>query len=189
MKTIRFKKLVFIAFIVLLFISGCGSSQMKTAANKKMTVNKDLVKSPKIGDTVVVGKMVYKVNKVHTTAQVGPDSQVGPSVLPLKAKGKYVVINVTVKNNGDDSVVLKDNFLKLKKGKKMFDTDSKASLTANLDKNQHIKNFYNQNLLPGNKATINIVFDVAPSVASSPNLLLQAQEGVSGMHSALIDLK
>ena len=186
-----------VIIIIIIIASNCGGNKSATPNNTNTnTSNKTTTQAPKkaapkpttktykIGDTVNVGKMVYKVNSKSTA------SQVGPSALPTKASGKYIVIDVTVQNKGDKAVTIDSSFFKLMQGKKSFDADSAASMSANQSESGNIQNsFFMQDLNPESKATGKIVFDVAPSIASSSNLQLQVQEGIFGTNTAMIDLK
>lgn len=163
------------------------STSSKTSTKATTTTaqpSQPTAKTYKIGDTVTVGKMVYTINKVSTA------SQVGPSVAPTKASGKYIVLDVTATNKGDEAVTIDSSYFKLMEGKKTFEADDMASMSANQDDNGDIKNsFFMQQLNPESKASGKIVFDVAPPVASAKDLQVQAQEGMFGANTAIINLQ
>jgi hypothetical protein len=79
---------------------------------EKKETPKEEKKSFGIGETVPVGDMIYTVNERVST------DQVGPSALPTKASGKYLVLDVTLKNNGNEAVTVDTNLFKLKRGEK-----------------------------------------------------------------------
>lgn len=159
-----------------------GTKQQQT--KKSAPSKKPAPKTYGIGDNVTVSKMVYKVNK-KTTA-----TQVGPSALPSKASGKFVVINVTLKNNGDKAVTVDSSFFKLKHGGKTYDADSSASMSANQEESGNIQNsFFMQQLNPDSTISGNVVFDVAPEVADATDLQLQVQTGLFGTETGIINLK
>lgn len=186
-----FWTIVIVVIIAIAASSGGGkdSTKQTTAPTTSTTKNskestKKPTKSYKIGDTVTVGKMTYKINGMAT------DDRVGPKVLPTQASGKYVILDVTVQNKGNESVTIDTSYFTLLQGKKKFDADSEASMSANQGENGTIKNsFFLQKLNPESKARGKVVFDVAPSIASSKNLQVEVQEGVFGTVSKVINLK
>jgi len=128
--------------------------------------------------------MTYKINGQSTA------DQVGPSVLPEKANGKYVVIDVTLKNNGDKAVTVDASFFKLKRGGKTYEANSTASMSANQGEDGDIQNsFFMQDVNPDSEITGKVVFDVAPEVASASDLQLQVQTGVFGTQTQVINLQ
>lgn len=195
---------IIIIFIVLgIIIGACSNGSDDKEDNKatststnntkeeKKAVSKDTTdekkeapaKTYKIGDSVKVGKMQYKVKSISVT------DQVGPSALPTKASGQYVVIEVSVKNNGDEAVTVDSNFFKLLKEKKTFDADSAGSMSANQSENGNIDNsFFLQNVNPESEISGKVVFDVADSVAKSKDLKLQVQTGAFGTETEVINL-
>nr|WP_275064480.1 DUF4352 domain-containing protein [Bacillus licheniformis] len=192
-----YKKWWFWLIIVIIIgaaASNGGNSEQASSTNKeKSTENKttetkqDTKKeetNPKIGDDVKVGDMNYKVNGKKTA------DQVGPSALPQKASDKYLVIDVTLKNNGNDKVTVDASFFKLKRGEKTYEADSAASMSANQSEDGNIDNsFFLQNLNPDSKISGKVVFDVAPEVANAKDLQLQVQTGAWGTETGIIDLK
>lgn len=153
-----------------------------TAETTKKETKKE--KTYKIGDVVKVGKMQYKVKSVSTAKEVGPTY--GKST----AGDKYVVIEVTVKNNGDKAVTVDSNFFKLLKGDKTFEADAAASMSANQGEDGNIDNsFFLQKVNPESKISGKVVFDVADSVAKSKDLKLQVQTGAWGTETESIILK
>lgn len=161
--------------------AGKGKKEEKP---KKETKKEEPKTSFKIGDTVNVGKMIYRVNEKNVA------SQVGPSILPQKASGQYVVIDVTLKNDGNEAVTIDSSFFKLKRGDKTYEADTMGSMSANQGENGNIDNsFFLQQLNPDSEITGKVVFDVAPEVAESAELQLQVQTGFWGTETEIIDLK
>jgi len=200
-----YKKWWFWVIIIIVVIgaaagAGGGSDDKQTADNstkekvktttaqpkeetKKEEPKKETEKTHKIGDTVKVGDMVYRVNKISTA------DQVGPSVLPTKANGKFLIVDLTLKNNGDKAVTVDSSFFKLKRGDKTYEADSEASMSANQDEDGNITNsFFLQELNPDSEMSGKVVFDVAPDVASAKDLQLQVQTGLFGTQTDVISL-
>ncbi|PEJ32439.1 hypothetical protein CN689_14300 [Peribacillus butanolivorans] len=137
-----------------------------------------------IGDVVKVGDMEY------TIKEKTEKDQVGPSVLPDKASGKFVVLEVSLKNNGNEAVTADASFFKLKRGEKIYEADSAASISANQGEDGQIENsFFMQELNPDSEASGKVVFDVAPDVAKASDLKVQVQTGVFGTETETISLQ
>lgn len=151
-----------------------SSSNASTTASEK----KETKKTYKIGDTVKVGKMEYKVNGVSTTTEVGTDG------FGEKAKGTYQIVDITVKNNGDDSIIVDSDLFKLKVGSKTLSADGGASITANDTNNS----FFLEELNPDSELTGKVVFDVSNSLIDKEKQL-EVATGFFGTEKDLIDLK
>src|SRR5699024_8989280 len=82
-----------------------------------------------IGESLDVGAMSYKVNEVTTA------SQVGPSAFPTTANETYVIVDLTVTNNGNEAVTVDSTYFKLMIDGATFDSDSEASMSANQNEN------------------------------------------------------
>ncbi|MGE7880173.1 DUF4352 domain-containing protein [Peribacillus muralis] len=154
---------------------------------KKEAPKKEKKKEEKtygIGDVVKVGKMEYTIKERKAA------DQVGPSALPDKASGKFVVLEVTLKNNGNKAVTADASFFKLKRGEKVYEADSAASISANQGEDGQIENsFFFQEVNPDSEASGKVVFDVAPEVADASDLKVQVQTGVFGTETESITLK
>ena len=137
-----------------------------------------------IGTPLEVGDAVFTLNTMELA------DQVGPSVLPTKASGKFVVIDVTYKNNGNDAVTLDSSFFKLTRGEKTYESDAMASMSANQGEDGTIQNsFFLQEVNPDMEITGKVVFDLAPDVAVATDLQLQVQTGIFGTETGKINLK
>lgn len=164
--------------------SGSKDATSKPASTSEKGEKKTETKVYKIGDLVKVGDMQYKINS-KTTAD-----QVGPSALPTNASGKFVVIDVTLKNNGDKAVTVDSSFFKLKRGGKTYEADSEASMSANQKEDGNIDNsFFLQQVNPDSEITGKVVFDVSPEIANASDLQLQVQTGAFGTETAIINLQ
>ncbi|USK68397.1 DUF4352 domain-containing protein [Peribacillus asahii] len=125
--------------------------------------------------------MEYTITDKSTT------DQVGPSVLPTKASGKFLVLDVTLKNNGNEAVTVDSSFFKLKRGEKTYETDNEGSISANQKEDGTIDNsFFLQELNPDSEISGKVVFDVAPEVAEASNLQIQVQTGLFGTETESI---
>lgn len=161
-------------------------SEPATAATeeKKDEPKKEEKKEFKIGDTVPVGDMTYIISKKEVA------DQVGPSALPEKASGKFVIIEVTLKNGGNEAVTVDSSFFKLKRGDKTYEADNMASMSANQKEDGSIENsFFLQEVNPDLEVKGFVVFDVAPEVADATDLQLQVQTGIFGTETENINLQ
>ena len=193
-KFFKFGCLGFIALIVLVVIIGMvsggdDSSEKTSGSNNTSNSSKEPAKKApkkenyKIGDVVKVGDMQYTVIKKELA------DQVGPSVLPTKANGKYLVIELTLKNNGNEAVTVDSSFFKLKRGDKTYEADATGSMSANQGEDGNIDNsFFLQQLNPDSEMSGKVVFDLSPEIAEATDLSLQVQTGVFGTETELINL-
>jgi hypothetical protein len=183
-----------LAIIIIFAIASGGGDDTNDTANKNETTNdtakedetgkNEEAKTFGIGEQVTVGDMVYTVTNKSTA------DQVGPSILPEKASEKFIVIDVTVRNNGNEAVTVDSSFFKLKRGEKTYEADTAASMSANQGENGTIENsFFMQQLNPDSEMSGRIVFDVAPEVADATDLQIQVQTGAFGTETELINLQ
>ncbi|WP_404427333.1 DUF4352 domain-containing protein [Ureibacillus chungkukjangi] len=153
----------------------------ETAQEAKEEVNEETVGK---GTPLEVGDVTFTLNDAQLA------DQVGPSVLPTTASGKYLVLDVTLKNNGNEAITVDSSFFKLTRGEKTYESDSAASMSANQGEDGTIQNsFFLQEVNPDMEITGKVVFDVAPDVAEATDLQLQVQTGFWGTETGTINLK
>lgn len=132
----------------------------------------------RVGDSVSVGTMEYIVNGIETADTVGPE------FLNAEANGVFLIVDLTVKNNGNEAVFVDSSFFKLVDGEKTFDADSVSSAYANEGKTT----FFLASLNPDVELSGRIVFDVSESQANSETVQLKVSTGVFGTETEVIDL-
>lgn len=160
-----------------------ADTKNEASAPKKTASADKEKKTNKVGDTVDVGTVAYKVESKSVADTVGSE------YLPENAKEKYLVLKVTIKNNGKKPITIADDFFKLMKGDTEFNTDSVASIASNQEKEGSTgMDFFYQELNPESSLTGNVVFDVPESVINDKALQLQVQTGVFGTETGLINL-
>lgn len=130
-----------------------------------------------MGQPLRVGDVEYVVNSRNVTDKVGDD------FINRTANGVYLIVNVTVKNLGNESLSVNNNFFKLLKDDKEYESDSAAGIYANKD-----SHFFLSKINPDSELTGNVVFDVTQELANDTNLKLQVQTGAWGTQKGLIDL-
>ena len=135
-----------------------------------------------IGQDVTVGKVVYRVDGKEVADTVGNE------YVNSTAKGKFLVLNVTVTNNGDKAITVTDDFFKLYKGKTEFKADTTATMYANQAANGDSAAFFLQELNPESTLSGKVVFDVSEDTINDPSTQLQVQTGVWGTQTEKINL-
>lgn len=178
-----------LAVIVVIAVSTNGEDEAKTAepntskeqpakaetSVKSKPVKKE-VKVAGIGEVVKVGKVEFTVNSTSTAKNVGGE-------YGQNAQGTYLLVNVTVKNSGNESITTDTSFFQLKAGEKTYDADSTASIYAN-----EATDFFLEQINPDLSATGVVVFDVSDELIANPELTLQVQTGFFGTETELIKI-
>lgn len=164
---------------------GSKSAKAKVLVKPSATVSQSTTSTSssttsgvKIGEALTVGDVSYVVNSVSQAATVGDE------FLNEQASGVYLVVNVTVTNNGKENLSISDSFFKVKKGDTTYEVDSTASIYAN----DNDTGFWLGDMNPGISKTSNLVFDVPADVAASTDLVLQVQTGYWSTQKGLINL-
>lgn len=164
---------IIIAVIAAIFGGGDSSSS-----------DKNETKDAKIGEKVKVDDLEYTVNSVKTA------DSVGNQYVSSNADGKYIVADVTVKNNGDESITIDTELFKILDGDATSGADASASTDANTStSNPSDIGFFLEKLNPGNEKTGKVVFDVSESTAQSDKTKMQVKSGMFGNQKANIKLK
>lgn len=186
-KFFKFGCLGVIGLVVLIIVAavafGGGSEETSTGGDTKAKEEKK-AETVGIGKELKVGDAAFTVNSKETAAQVGP------SIAPETASGKYVVLEVTFKNNGNEAIFVDSSFFKIKLGEKTYEADDMASITANQGEDGNIQNsMFMEEINPDSEVTGKVVFDVTEEVAESKDLQLQVQSGLFGTETGIINLK
>lgn len=111
MKSKLFTKLVCITLVAtsLLLASGCSSDSSSDNKSEAVTYH--------VGETVVVGDVEYLVNSISTAKSVGSD------ILGAQSKGTFLIVNITVKNNGNEELLVSGDLFTLINGDKKFESE------------------------------------------------------------------
>jgi hypothetical protein len=174
---------ILIAVIVLISVfSGLGeddetvSSSTDTnepeAAEEKKDTKKEKKPEFTIGDVVTVEDLNYTVNSIEVTQSVGP------SIYPTDAKDTFLVVDLTVKNNGNEAIMIDTSNFKLIDGEKSFDPDSMGSISANQDAEGNSTGFFLENLNPDVSLQGTVVFDVTEEQANSATVQLGISKNI-----------
>lgn len=184
-KKLFYKKWWFILIAVIVLISvfsGLGeddetvSSSTDTnepeAAEEKKDTKKEKKPEFTIGDVVTVEDLNYTVNSIEVTQSVGP------SIYPTDAKDTFLVVDLTVKNNGNEAIMIDTSNFKLIDGEKSFDPDSMGSISANQDAEGNSTGFFLENLNPDVSLQGTVVFDVTEDQANSATVQLGISKNI-----------
>ena len=156
--------------------------ETKESKTEKSSPKKSEKQVFRIGQDVTVGKVVYRVDGKEVADTVGNE------YLNSTAKGKFLVLNVTVTNNGDKAVTVTDDFFKLYKGKTEFKADTTATMYANQAANGDSAAFFLQELNPESTLSGKVIFDVSEDTINDPSTQLQVQTGIWGTQTEKINL-
>ncbi|OAS82762.1 MULTISPECIES: DUF4352 domain-containing protein [Metabacillus] len=136
---------------------------------------KEETKTYKIGDAVKVGDVVFTVHGKSTANNVGGE-------YGQNASGTYLILDVTVKNEGKEAIMTDSSFFKLLQGDTEYNADDSATLYAN----EAGKGFFLEEINPNLENRGKVVFDVADPKAAYK---LQVQSGFWGTETQTIDLQ
>ena len=128
-----------------------------------------------IKDVVSVGDVDYTVNSVQATKQIGND------YLKKEAQNMYYIVDVTIKNNGNEAFTVSSSFFKLKNGEKEYSTDTEGAMYID-------NNIIYDEINPEASLNGQIVFDISQETIDAKGLQLQVQSGVFGTEKQLIQL-
>lgn len=183
-----FKKWWFWLLIVIIIgaVASSGDSDDPTstsdnnqASNADSSVEAEESESYKIGDVVQLGDIQYTIHGVEQASTIGSE------YVNTEANGVFLVVDLTVKNIGNESAMVTSSFFKLKNGEKTFDADSSAMIYINQEGNSSL---FLDNLNPDVEMSGKVVFDISQETADSENLVLQAQTGYWGTETVDIQL-
>ena len=194
-----YKKVWFwvLAVIVVAGIGGMGGEEegsepeAKPVASNETKATEDKKEEPKaeveaktygVGDVVTVGDVEYTLNSVEIADSLGNE------YLSATPQGKYLVVNLTVKNNGNEALLVDSSLFTLKDGEKTFEADSEGSMYANQDESGNSIGFFLEEMNPDISMDGTIAFDVSEEQANSQTTQLQVSTGFWGTETELINL-
>lgn len=153
------------------------TSETTTTDSSSKASSEETEATYSVGQTFTVGDVEYTVNSVSTSQTVGDE------FINKTAQGTYLLLNITVKNNGDDALSVSNDYFTLYKGKTKYTSDSTASLYASDN-----TGFFLEEVNPGNALTSNVAFDIPQDAVSDSSLQLQVQTGLWGTQTALVNV-
>lgn len=144
----------------------------------KSDSSKDEKQEFAIGEKVKVGDLEYTVNNIERV------DTVGGQYTTSTADGKYIVADVTVVNNGDESITIDTELFKILNG----DATNGADAAASTEANPSDIGFFLEQLNPSSEKTGRVVFDVSEKTAQSDKLKMEVSSGMFGTEKAKISL-
>jgi len=148
-----------IFFIFLIFLGAVSSNYNSDVDNQENASHQlnsfgEKDNPVKIGNTVVIGNITYKVTSTSTTHNVGGD------LFGENADGIFIIVDMEMENRGTKSVQMLNNYFKLidSKGRE-FETDNGAWI--HLENNVFLKQ-----LQPSLPTSGQMVFDVPTTTES-----------------------
>lgn len=130
-----------------------------------------------VGEEVKVGDVTYVVKNVQTATNVG--GEYGEN-----SKGTYLVIDISVTNNGSEALMVSDDFFKLLNDGKTYESDATAGIYAN-----ETNSFFLESINPDLTMDGKVVFDVSDAVIESTTKQLQVATGFWSTETELINLQ
>lgn len=188
-----FYKKVWFWFIVVIFIGLVGGglgedneeadasienkSSEKVTAEEPEEKNEKEVKSYGINEKVNVGDVLYVVNGIETATNVGGE-------YGQNSKGTYLIVDISVTNNGSEALTVSDSFFVLKNDDKSYESDAAAAIYANED-----SSFFLDSINPELTMSGKVVFDVSDAVLDSSTKKLEVSTGYWSTETELINLQ
>lgn len=176
-----------ILLIVIISVSQCGkggdpgASTAVPASTAPEATKAPATKAPapaaaKIGDRVTAGDWDFTVTKIKCGVKSVGDQYVGK-----KAQGQFCILNLNVKNNGNEAgTLVASNQKLLDKEGRTFSSDDEASIYADTGQNLF------EEINPGNTLKGQIVFDIPKDAKPSQATLAGGLFGVKD--SATVNL-
>lgn len=131
-----------------------------------------------MGETVDVGDMQYTIEGMDTTSSIGDE------IVGSETSDVFVILDVSVTNNGNDSVTVDSSYLELLLDESTYSADTTASRHAS----EGDTDMFLEQINPGSSLEGSVAFDVTEDVAENENLMVQVQEGMFGTNTAIINL-
>lgn len=171
-------------FLVISVVASMGEedntpSSTQSAQTEQSAEQEEVEESFGIGDTVQTGDLSASVDNVSRASVVeSAFSQEVPST------GNYLLVDVTVRNDGNESVTVDNNNFKLVKGEMTYNSDSTATRYANEDSNS----FFLNSLNPEATLSGTIVFDISENSAEDPDLQLEISSSMFSGEKVYVNL-
>lgn len=130
-----------------------------------------------VGEEVSVGDVTYVVKDIQTATNVGGE-------FGENSKGTYLIIDISVTNNGSEALTVSDDFFTLLNDGKTYESDATAGIYAN-----ETNSFFLESINPDLTMDGKVVFDVSDAVIESSSKQLQVATGFWSTETELINLQ
>lgn len=151
-----------------------------TDASKEKKDKKD--KSARIGEPATVGDVTFTVNGVEETSEIDSGSEF---VENATTSGKYVILDVTVKNEKDESITVDSSFFKINADGTEFEPNTDGGVMMAMG--EAMSDFFLTQINPDIEKSGKVVFEVSKDIDLS-KAVLQAQTGAFGTEKTEISL-
>ena len=132
-----------------------------------------------IGEAVDVGGLSVTVNGKSNQATVGNEF-----LNETAGSGNYLLLDITITNNGNEAVTVDDSNFKLIKGETTFKSDGTATIYVN----DESASFFLNQLNPESTLSGIVAFDISEESASDPSLQLEVSGGFFSGDKELINI-
>ncbi len=171
-----------LAIIVIAAFAGGGEEAEETSTSNQTNQKEEKASKKEevvgMGEAIKVGDVVFTVHGKETAKTIG-DQYVGQD-----AQGTYLILDVTVKNEGKEAITTDSSFFKLKAGESTYDSDGTADMYINDANNM----FFLAKVNPGNETRGKIAFDVNDAVINATDTVVNVQTGAFGTEQAQIKI-
>lgn len=155
-----------------------SSATTDASSSSSASSSEETKQAFKVGDTVIVGDVTYVVHSIETAKTVGNE------YLNETADGIYLIVNMTITNNGSKELTVSDSFFNILHGEAEYSADSAASIYLN----EESSGFWLESINPGLSKTGKVAFDVTDAVAAGPGTQIKVQTGYWGTETEIITL-
>lgn len=185
---------VVLGIIIGLFASGDDSSdgaqgesnqpKQEESTNSNDKENDSKVKKVGIGETATVADVGFTVKNVKTTGKIDSGNQF---IEDAKTSGKYVILDVTVKNDQKEPLTINSGYFKIKSSDgTTYEPVTDGQVIMAMGDN--MGDFFLTQINPGLSKSGKVVFEV-PKDLKLKGSVLHCQTGFFGTESIEISLK
>lgn len=180
-----------LAIIIIIAISTGGNESDETASTDTgndeggQSREKDAaeVENAKIGETATIGDVGFTVNGVEETSEIDSGNEF---IDNAQTDGKYVIIDIDVKNGKDESITINSSYFTLITGDgKEYEPNTDGTVTMAMG--DAASGFFLEQINPDLNKSGKVIFETGEDVDIN-NATLQAQTGVFGTETIEISL-
>ena len=159
------------------------STESEADTTEENTESAEAEQTIGIGETLTLDDMEFTVNEWYQADSVGDD------IIGSTANDTYLILDVTVKNNKNEAVMMMDDFFPIKSGEATYQPDLTASTYANQAISPDNMGFMMEEINPGSTRDALIVYDVSQDVVDATDKVLNVQTGMLGTKVGSINLQ
>jgi|SRR5699024_9579747 len=147
------------------------------------TENNEEVEKIKIGDPAEIENVTFTVNSVEETEVLEAEDEFSDDV---ETSGKFVILDVTVENDKDESILINSDFFKIitDEGK---EHESSSDGDVMMAMGDAMNDFFLEDINPGIEVDGKVVFEVSEDVDVSESIM-EAQTGFWGTEVVEVSL-